>query len=190
MNTVKRQAFSLMVLLTLSVTGIALTASPAAAQTSTYMFVEGIKGSVTEARHVNWINVASFGQSASNAAAPTYAAGTAAPRVVGACDLEIFKGLDASGPHLWLALFQGKSIPDVRLEVWMTRPAGDQVQVYGIKLRDVVITSITAASTLTYAETVKLSGGRIELTVNNFNSSGVPLGQVTTNWDCKANMSR
>ena len=183
MNAMKHRGIAVMALLTVVVMGIAFATTPASAQTSTFMKVDGIQGSSTDTRHVGWINLASFGQSASNG---TPSPGSI-PRATGVCDVEVLKGLDAAGPSLWLALFGGTRIKTVTIEVFMTRSQGDQVKVYEVALKNVVITSMTAASAVTFAETVKLSGESIELTGYQFNASGALTGNVKTGWNCIAN---
>jgi type VI secretion system secreted protein Hcp len=185
MKSLKQNGIALTVLAVLSVIGIALAPAAAQAQTNTFMRVEGINGSSTDPRHINWIIVASLGQSASNPAPSPNISG--AGRVTGACDLEVLKGLDAAGPGLWLELFTGKVIPQVDIEVWMTRPAGDQVKVYEVHLKNVRITSINAASATTFAETVHMSGESIELDVTPYSPTGAAMGAIRTNWDCRMN---
>jgi type VI secretion system Hcp family effector len=187
MNSAKQRGISLTVLLALSVAVVALNAAPAAAQTSTYMKVDGITGSATDPRHIGWINIASLGQSASMPVQASSLGGTSAGHVVGACDVEVLKGLDAAGPLLWAALFAGKHIPTVTIEVWMTTTAGNQVKVYDVKLTDVLIASINAASAVTFAETVRMSGGKIVLTVTNYSPTGSASGTVQSGWNCAAN---
>lgn len=186
MNALKQRGIALMALLTVSVMGIAFTPTTVSAQTIMFMKADGIQGSSTDSRHPGWINIASFGQSASQTVQP-YSGGVTAAKVTGACDLEVLKGLDAAGPSLWLALFTGKRIPKVTIEVWMTRPAGDQVRVYEVALHNALIASMTAASAVTFAETFKLTGDKIELTASSFNANGTASGQVKTGWDCSSN---
>src|SRR6185295_4711395 len=127
------RGISLMVLLTVALIGLALNPTPAAAQTSTYMQVSGIVGSSTDAQHVGWINVASVGQSwkvGSNATA---------------CEIEVLKGIDAAGPLLWAQGLRGTPIPDVRIEVMMTK-AGVTTKIYEYRLRAVVVTGFNAAT--------------------------------------------
>ncbi len=187
MNSAKQRSISLTVLLALSVVGIALNATTAAAQTSIFMKVDGITGSSTDPKHVGWINIASLGQSASNPLSTT-TGGAGAGKVVGACDVEVLKGLDAAGPLLWAALFTGNHISNVFAEVWMTRPTGDQVKVYELRLLNVRLTNITAASAVTFAETVRMTGERIHLSVITYSPTGAASGTVETGWDCSANM--
>jgi type VI secretion system secreted protein Hcp len=185
MNSLKQNGIALTVLAALSVIGIAIAPATAQAQTNTFMKVDGIPGSSTDARHLNWINVASFGQSASNPVQSPSAPGSG--KVSGACDMEVLKGLDAAGPHLWLELFTGHVIPQVDIEVWMTRPAGDQVKVYEVRLKNVRITSINAASATIFAETVHMTGDSIELDVTPYSPTGAAMGAIRTNWDCRMN---
>jgi type VI secretion system secreted protein Hcp len=187
MNAMKQRGIAVMALLTVFVMGIAFATTTASAQTSTFMKVDGIAGSSTDAKHVGWINLASLGQAASNQPTPPGYGGQTSGRAVGACDVEVLKGLDAAGPNLWLALFKGSPIPRVTIEVWMTRPAGDQVKVYEVVLKNVFITNMTAASALTFAETVKMSGEQIELTAVQFNSNGTQGGNVKSGWNCTMN---
>jgi len=187
MNSTKQRSISLTVLLALSVIGVALNATPAAAQTSIFMKVDGITGSSTDPKHTGWINIASLGQSASNPASTSTTGGAGTGKVVGACDVEVLKGLDAAGPLLWAALFAGKNISNVIVEVWMTRPVGDQVKVYELRLVNARLTNITAASAVTFAETVRMTGDKIHLSVIPYSPNGIPSGSVESGWDCKAN---
>jgi type VI secretion system secreted protein Hcp len=187
MNSAKQHGLSLTVLLALSVIGIALNAATASAQTSTFMKVDGIQGSSTDPKHMGWINVASLGQSASNSVTATNGVPISG-RVVGACEVDILKGLDGAGPLLWAALFAGTPIANVAIEVWMTTPAGNQVKVYEVKLSIVHITSINAASAVTFAETVHLSGEKIQLNVITYTPTGSQSGTVSSGWDCRANV--
>jgi type VI secretion system secreted protein Hcp len=183
MNRAKQRSISLTVLLALSAFGIGINPPAAAAQTSIFMKVDGITGSSTDPRHTGWINIASLGQSASNPVLTTAGAG----KVVGACDVEVLKGLDAAGPHLWAALFAGRPIASVFVEVWMTRPIGDQVKVYELRLQNVRLTNITAASAMTFAETVRMSGERIQLSAIPYSPTGAQLPTVQSGWDCIRN---
>jgi type VI secretion system secreted protein Hcp len=188
MKSLKQNGIAVTVFMALSTIGTALAPATAQAQTATFMKVDGIPGSSTDPRHLNWINVASLGQSASNPATPSPNVPSAG-RVSGACELEILKGLDAAGPHLWLALFTGKPITQVDIEVWMTRPTGDQVKVYEVRLKGVRITSINAASAVTFAETVHMTGDSIELDVTPYSPTGAAMGQIRTGYDCRANVA-
>jgi type VI secretion system secreted protein Hcp len=185
MESLKQNGIALTVLAALSVIGIALAPTAAQAQTNTYMKVDGINGSSTDPRHLNWIVVASLGQSASYAVPSSSMAG--AGRVTGACDLQILKGLDVAGPHLWLELFTGHFIRQVDIEVWMTKPTGDQAKVYEVHLTNVRITGITAASATTFAETVHMSGETIQLDVIPYSPAGVAMGTISSGWNCKTN---
>jgi type VI secretion system secreted protein Hcp len=98
--------------LAVAVVGAALLASrPAEAQggapqgTQRFLQIPGIPGDATEARHKDWIELMSFGQTLTPSRGRRMS-----------CQGEITKVLDRASPALWAAVASGDSFPEMTVE--------------------------------------------------------------------------
>jgi hypothetical protein len=75
---------------------------------------------------------------------------------------------------------------EVRIEVMMPR-SGVATKVYEYRLKNAAVTSITAATATTFAESVTVVGSSIELVVYPVKDSGIAAPPVSTRWNCLTN---
>jgi type VI secretion system secreted protein Hcp len=137
----------------------------------TYMLVPGIKGSSTDARHRDWIEVLSLSQ--------TLDQGAARPQ----CTLNVTKLLDISGPLLWGAAITGRSFRDIRIDV--VRQGEDRQVFYQITLTNAVVTGIaTSGSSGGFIETVSLSATSVQLRFFPQRADGSLGTPVTSTFTC------
>jgi type VI protein secretion system component Hcp len=175
MKVLKQSIMSLSFLFALSMMGIAFMPATASAQTtSTFMYVDGINGGSTDAKHQGWINVTSFVQSMQ-----VVKAGPAQVQQPVCGGMEIVKGLDNAGPGLWNAAMNLRMLGDVRIEV-MVR----DVKVYEIRLSNARVTSIMSAGAFAFAETVTLTAQSVKLTSFPQTASGAPGQPASTSFLC------
>jgi type VI secretion system Hcp family effector len=143
--------------------GIALMPATASAQTqasvATYMSIDGIQGSSTDAKHPGWINVASFLQQMQNPSLTLAQTGGARAVNPSCSGIQVIKGLDISGPALWSAAMNSKMLNEVRIEVMI-----NNVKAYEIRLNSVRIASIMSAGSFQFAETVTFLATNVKLT--------------------------
>ena len=166
-NTVKK--ILMIVLLAFCLVGPA-GVGQAMAEVSTFMFVPGIKGSSTDARHKDWIDVGSLTQTLEHA------------RRNPQCSLKVVKGLDISGPLLWAAAVNGQLFGEIQIDV--TKNGGDgNGLVYQIKLHNAHVTNISTMGSLEYVEQVTLDAGSVQLIFFNQGIDG-RITQITSSFAC------
>lgn len=137
----------------------------------TFMLVPGIKGSSTDPRHRDWIEVLSLSQ--------TLDQGATRPQ----CTLNVTKFLDISGPLLWGAAITGRSFGQIRIDVVRQ---GDERQVfYQINLTNAVVTSIaTSGGSGGFLETISLSATSVQLRFFPQRADGTLGLPVTSTFTC------
>jgi type VI secretion system secreted protein Hcp len=137
----------------------------------TFMLVPGIKGSATDARHRDWIDVLSLSQTLDQVAGRPQ------------CTLNATKLLDISGPLLWGAAVTGKVFPQIRIEVVS---AGERPQIfYQITLTNAVVTGIsTSGSSGGFVELVTLSATSVQLKFFPQRADGSLGSPVTSTFTC------
>jgi type VI secretion system secreted protein Hcp len=173
MKASKKQIASVTFLFAMLMAGIALMPATASAQTqasvATYMYIDGIQGASTDAKHPGWINVASFLQQMQNPSLTVArtGGGTAAPAQPSCSGIDVIKGLDIAGPALWSAAMNGKMLNEVRIEVMM-----NNVKAYEIRMNSVRISSIMSAGSFQFAETVTFLATSVKLT--SYPQTGAP----------------
>lgn len=171
MNPWKRK-LSVVALLSLTAVTVGLAPALVWAQTNTFMLVSGIPGGSFDEAHVGWIDVISLRQ-----AFPADQGNAQS-----ACEIEIVKGLDIAGPHLWTAAVTGQSFAEVRIEV--TQSGEENRKIYEIQLRNVRITRIVTAGDTTVAENVGLAPATMVLLFFPQNPDGSIGAPVTTEIPC------
>jgi type VI secretion system Hcp family effector len=115
------------------------------AQTQTFMLVPGIQGGSLDAKHTDWIDVASLRQSWE----------TVSKKQNSACEVEVVKGLDIAGPRLWAAAITRQVFTDIQIDV--VRTGAVEMKFYEVHLANATIKSIVTAGAITFAETVTIS---------------------------------
>ena len=137
----------------------------------TFMLVPGIKGSSTDARHRDWIEVLSLSHSLDE--------GATRPQ----CTLHVTKFLDISGPLLWGAAVTGRSFRDIRIDV--VRQGDDRQIFYQITLNNAVVTRITTSGgSGGFLETVSLSATSVQLRFFPQRADGSLGPPVTSTFTC------
>ena len=154
----------------------------------TFMFIPGIPGETLDSRHRDWIDVISIRHTLEQASG-SVTGGTQATRIPRtACEIEILKLLDRSGPLLWMAAVTGNTFTEVRIEV--VRTGELQQKVYEIRLTNVRVSSISTANEAGAfpLESVVLTAERVVLSYITVNpSTGQPSGPVNANINCGTN---
>ena len=137
----------------------------------TFMLVPGIKGSATDARHRDWIEVLSLSQ--------TLDQGAVRPQ----CTLNVTKLLDISGPLLWGAAITGRVFRDIRIDVVRQ---GDERQIfYQITLMNAAVTHIaTSGGSGGFIETISLSATSVQLRFFPQRADGSLGTPVTSTFTC------
>ena len=174
-KTTSRRSFEVVVVFILAAI-ITLVPTAASAQTQnqnlTFMHVPGIPGASVKRGYEDWINVTSLRQ-----------AWDAVGRKRNSCEIDVVKGIDISGPHLWAAALMGQSFGEIIVDV--TRNVGlEDRPVYEIRLTNAHITSMVTAVDTTLAETVTVVGAGMTLTVYTEKDDGSPGTPVTTTFAC------
>jgi type VI secretion system secreted protein Hcp len=123
----------------------------AIAQTDTFMLVPGIKGSSTDDRHKEWIDVVSLSH--------TLEPAKGRPQ----CTLAVVKGLDNSGPLLWAAAVTGQVFGQIQIDVTAGSEKAREV-FYQVKLNNATVTTVsTNVGSGAFSEVVTLAAGSVEL---------------------------
>jgi len=154
-------------------------ANQASAQTDTFLNMGTIKGSSTDARHKDWIDVISLTQTL-DVSQNSARAGQVTRRAV--CSLEVVKHLDIAGPLLWGAAVTGQVFREVQIDV---SSQGESPRVfYQIKLRNAIVTGIATVGNGGYAERLSLSAESVELTFFPQRPDGSIGAAVVSNFAC------
>jgi type VI secretion system secreted protein Hcp len=133
-------------------------ADQALAQTDTFLNMGTIKGSSTDVRHRDWIDVISLTQTLE--ISQSSARGGQAGRHA-ACSLEVIKHLDIAGPLLWSAAVTGQVFREVQIDV--SSQGGNPRVFYQIKLRNAMITGISTVGNGGYGERLSMAAESVEL---------------------------
>ena len=144
----------------------------AQATVSSFMLVPGIKGESKDAKHKDWIDLISISETLDQVT-----------RKKTACEVQVTKFLDSSGPLLWAAAVTGQVFPEIQIEVQRTNAT--QLVVYQIRMANAVVTSISTSSNGTFPiDSVTLSANSAILTYTPQNPDGSPASPVTANLNC------
>lgn len=151
----------------------------------TFMLIPSISGESLDSRHRDWINVISIRHTLEQASglATGGAQATRTPRT--ACEIEIIKLLDRSGPLLWMAAVTGNIFTEVRIEV--VRGGEGQQKIYEIRLSNARVSSISTANEegAFPLESVVLAADRAVLTYIPIHPiTGQPQAPVNANINC------
>ena len=161
-----------MVVCMLAAIVIVLIPTAASAQNLTFMHVPGIPGASLQSGYEGWISVTSLRQG-----------WDAAGKKQNSCEIDVVKGLDISGPHLWAAAVTGQPFGEIIIDVTNSR-VSFSTKIYEIRLSNAHITSIVTAVDTTLAETVTVAAGGMTLTVYTQNADGTAGAPVTTTFAC------
>lgn len=170
-NTIAR-CMSVGMALFLTVITIAILPTQASAQDQTFMLVPEVPGSSQDAHHAGWIDVMSLRQT-----------WNATVRRHNACEVEVGKGLDVSGPRLWAAAVTSRRFAEIRIEVWRVSSEAPQ-KIYEIRLGNAHITGIVTSGERTFAESVTISATSLSLSFFTQNQDGSAGAPVTSSVDC------
>lgn len=170
----------------LATAAAATIATPNPVLADSFLFLRGIKGESTDAKHKDEINVLSFTQSWTNTTT-IGGAGTGAGKVqCGA--ITVLKNIDTSSPDLLLHVATGRIIPEGRLTF---RKEGESpLEYYTIRMTDVIVNEVTQSDSpdpATIMEKVVLNARvyRIEYTAQS--PSGGPGATPRFGFDCATN---
>jgi type VI protein secretion system component Hcp len=162
-------------LVLLVVIAIAMAPTASSATEQVFMQVPGIPGSSMVAGHVGWIEVLSFGGSASAPSSGT----TGLP-----CQMTVQKPLDIASPHLWFATVTGKVFTTIDIQVVAPTTTTPYV-LYDILLANAEITSIAdSGSNALPLETLTLKATKVTLTFNTRNAATGAITATTSSFTC------
>ena len=153
-----------------------------------FMYVDGIPGEEIEQKHLEWIRVLSFNSDVYHLVS---AAGAGTGRVT-MSPISIVKFVDKATPSLALAVFDGRNIKRVVLEM-LNAPG--QPPYLRIELEDVFVSSvkleipeeITVPRPL---ERVSFNFGTINWIYSQLDPSGKPIGSFKAGWDLRMNVKQ
>lgn len=141
------------VLLVFCFVGSAVVRQAMAEMSDANMLVPGIPGESNDHPHENWIKLISVTQTLQQ------------DRRNPQCSVEVTKGLDRSGPPLWLAAVTGQVFREIQIDfAEVTDDRGVRLQ-YQIKLLNATITNISTSESSGSGifERVTLGAGSVEL---------------------------
>lgn len=163
-----------------TLTGVALTlavliggAAPASAQlqTDAFMLVPTIAGDSVVEGYKDWIDLFSINHAV-----------TPAGKSVGACSVEVVKGIDSAGPRLWAAAVTAQNLGQVQIDI--RKPGEPSFKFYELLLTNARITAITSTP-LSQFERVMLSADTITLKFFEQGPAGQSLPPVANTVSCK-----
>ena len=144
----------------------------AQATVSSFMLVPGIKGESKDVKHKDWIDLISISETLDQVT-----------KKKTACEVQVTKFLDSSGPLLWAAAVTGQIFPDVQIEV--QRTSAPQQIVYQIRMINAVVTSVSTSTNGTFPiDTVTLLANSAILTYTPLNPDGSAASPVTATLNC------
>lgn len=153
-----------------------------------FMYVEGIPGEEMEQKHLEWIRVLSFN---SDLYQQVSATGAGTGRVT-MSPISIVKFVDKATPSLALAVFDGRTIKRVVLEM-LNAPG--QSPYLRIELEDVLVSSLKLEipeeiSVPRPLERVSFNFGTINWIYSQLDPSGKPIGSFKAGWDLRMNVKQ
>ncbi len=146
-----------------------------------------IKGESTDKDHKDWVSILSYNHGVTQPASVTQkSAGGRSAEAVNHSEFQITKLVDAATPKLYEAACKGTHIPEVTLECW--RAGGDPVKYLEVKLKEVLISGVTANGTPAGdhgfpTENVSMVYGAIEWTYTKQKPDGTAGGNVAAKWN-------
>lgn len=148
---------------------------------STFLHIDGIPGSSTNANHKDWVDCLSFsGGLTQPSGGSVSAAGGHSGGRASFDNLKIIKAVDKASPKLVLATAKGDHIQTVTLEVTDSNANGT---FFIIKLTDVVVKSVLPTGTaLSMWEEVSFAFGRIDWTSRDVDPVTRILKGTTSGW--------
>jgi type VI secretion system secreted protein Hcp len=170
----------------LATVAAATIATPNPVLADSFLFLRGIKGESTDAKHKEEINVLSFTQSWTNTT--TIGGGGTGTGKVQCGVITLLKNIDVSSPDLLLSVATGRITPDGRLTF---RSEGESaLEYYTIQMTDVIVNEVTQTDSPDPArivEKVVLNARtyRIEYTAQD--SSGGSGATPKFGFDCATN---
>ena len=147
------------------------------AQTDTFMLVPNIKGSSTDAKHKDWIDVVALTQTLQTTGGNSAAGAPSRRRAI--CSLEVVKGLDQSSPLLWAAAVMGQVSAEIVIDV-----QSDSRLIYQIKLQNAMINAASTSANGEFVEHVAFSTGSVQLIFFEQRPDGSAGGQTTSTFVC------
>ena len=158
-----------------------------------FLKLDGIPGSSTDAAHKGEIQVTGFEEAFSNTARAVSATGGAGAGKVTFQDFHFTAPVSSATPRLLLACASGQHIRSAVLSVRRTGTAGKPGGLDFLKytLTDVLVssvnTSVVSGDPLP-KETFSLSYAKLQVSFQEENANGTPVGQpISSGWDLAGN---
>jgi type VI secretion system secreted protein Hcp len=107
-----------------------------------FMKVDGAPGESKNSKHVDWVDLHSFGWGA-NQQSTMHVGGGGGAGKVSFVDLTCVASVDKAYPALLIKCASGEHIPKVQIAA--SKAGGDEVEYYKITLEDVIVTSVTVS---------------------------------------------
>jgi type VI secretion system secreted protein Hcp len=157
-----------------------------------FIKIDGIPGESTDAKHKDWIEVLSYGHSASQPISTTASSsGGASAERVNLGSLHIVKAIDKASAKLFEFTCCGRHIKEIVLEV--CRAGGDKQKYFEIRMEQVLISNYThngnnAGAAQFPTETIVFSPGILKVVYfQQKRSDGQGGGQIAAGWDALQN---
>jgi type VI secretion system secreted protein Hcp len=142
------------------------------ASNTTFMFIPGIPGESTDARHPNWIDVDGMAQTLLDGDRKS-----SGPQ----CSVDVRKHLDVAGPRLWLAAVTGQAFDQIQIEL----VSAGGLSFYRILLNNARVTSITTTDdNATPSEHLTLDMTSVTIVYGRQKPDGTLDSAVTTTFGC------
>jgi type VI secretion system secreted protein Hcp len=150
-----------------------------------FLKIDGIPGESQDAKHKDWIELASFSWGLTEPRTGT-GAGSGAGRPTFS-ELQVVKVVDNASPQLFLACASGKHIKEATLSV--RQPAPQQLEYLKIIFSNVLVTSFDeAAGADPPQDTIGFNFDHIEMTYTPQEASGEAGAPVAAGWDLSKNV--
>jgi type VI secretion system secreted protein Hcp len=160
-------------------------AVPTSALADVFLFLEGIQGNSTDAKHKGEIDILTYTQSFKNTV-PDSTGGGAGKVTCG--DVTVTKNIDKSSPLLIKAVTTGQHIKKAVLT--FRQVGGDQLNYYVVTLNDVLITSIVQTDQNNPArifELVQMNAADFKFKFTPQNANGSSGAAIEFEFNCAAN---
>ena len=152
-----------------------------------HLQIEGVEGEAQDSGHEGWIDVLSWGWGL-NQSGTMHTGGGGGAGKVQVSDLSVTKSVDKASPTLMLKCCKGEHIPSAELH--LTEAGGDQQTYMKIKLKKVLVASVSPGGSGTDdkpVETLSLNFEEVAVDYSPQKEDGSLDAAVTMNWNIPKN---
>jgi type VI secretion system secreted protein Hcp len=155
-----------------------------------FVKIDGIEGESSDAKHVGWIEVTSYGMAHfQNISSTASSAGGASAERADFSEFTFLKFIDKASPLLAIACANGTHIDNVIVE--LCRAGGEKIKFMEYKLTNCIISSIKAESKgkrFFPKEHININFGKIELSYTlQKRHGGWAAGHIAGGWNLEKN---